>query len=812
MTADFGVRLVFLSDWLIGTGEGRLAAVDAVVRRDADGLPFVPAKTLIGVWRDACETVAAALDGAPNAPGAPGGGAGGAWAAWVDWLFGSQPARRGDRRAAGNLAPVPAALSLAPARAPRGLRAAVRDKPALLEAAVLVRPGVALDANSGTAREKFLRLEERALRGTELRADAHVATDGAGVPAAAELLLRGGARLVDAVGGKRNRGAGRVAILLLDAPAPLGDECPPQELPADGRLVELLNDPLLLADPGVPPAVAATAAPLQPGARAGGRHTVRLELQVITPVVVVDRVLGNIVTTRGEITGTVMLPALLPHLRRDGGLGLADLRIGDAVPAVRADDGGLVPALPVPASWHRTKKGQGPVVINAATTRLDAGDQPKPVRGRVARLGSDRWRQVEAAEAISTHAVVDDEARRPTTTGGGVFTYLGLEPGTLLVSDVVIPADATLHLQAGATLRLGRSRKDDFGQVRVIGVRELPTPVGEPAPTNHDGDGGRLLRVWCVSDVLLHDERLAPDPSPHRLAAVLAAALGMTDGAVKAVAVTGEDERRPTVVEATRRDGFARRWGRPRRTQVALRAGSVVTLRLAEGARINPARVIDVERDGVGDRTTEGFGRLLLNPPELRVDKPAVERGTPPGTATATHSDKEAPGWVPPTTPHPLELAAWRRQIRRRAAERTTDAARREEIIPGLARLPRAQLGGLRSQLERLALPSGNAAVAEWFDAITAVKRRETQWGEALPRARALLLDDPGLVWRLLGLDDAQDRLVLTPGREELLRDRLRWEARAVLVEELLRQLRAEQETSDLETTERDTVDAGGRP
>ena len=30
--------------------------------RDADGLPFVPAKTLRGIWRDACERVAYGLD------------------------------------------------------------------------------------------------------------------------------------------------------------------------------------------------------------------------------------------------------------------------------------------------------------------------------------------------------------------------------------------------------------------------------------------------------------------------------------------------------------------------------------------------------------------------------------------------------------------------------------------------------------------------------------------------------------------------------------------------------------------------------
>ena len=80
LASSFPVTVQMLSDWHIGTGDGRVAAVDAQIRRDSDGLPFVPAKTLTGLWRDACETVASAFDD----------GNGTAWQAWADWLFGSQ--------------------------------------------------------------------------------------------------------------------------------------------------------------------------------------------------------------------------------------------------------------------------------------------------------------------------------------------------------------------------------------------------------------------------------------------------------------------------------------------------------------------------------------------------------------------------------------------------------------------------------------------------------------------------------------------------------------------------------------------------
>lgn len=54
----------FLADWHVGEGAGRPGHVDRLVRRDpADGLPFLPAKTLTGILRDAAEAVAHGLGG-----------------------------------------------------------------------------------------------------------------------------------------------------------------------------------------------------------------------------------------------------------------------------------------------------------------------------------------------------------------------------------------------------------------------------------------------------------------------------------------------------------------------------------------------------------------------------------------------------------------------------------------------------------------------------------------------------------------------------------------------------------------------------
>jgi len=59
---QFRLRLTMESDWHIGSGTGRPGNIDRLVVRDGDGLPFVPAKTLRGIWRDACERLVRGLD------------------------------------------------------------------------------------------------------------------------------------------------------------------------------------------------------------------------------------------------------------------------------------------------------------------------------------------------------------------------------------------------------------------------------------------------------------------------------------------------------------------------------------------------------------------------------------------------------------------------------------------------------------------------------------------------------------------------------------------------------------------------------
>ncbi len=194
---DFSVRLTFESDWHVGTGAGT-GYVDRLVTRDADGLPYVPAKTLTGLWRDGCERLAWALDERKQSQ---------PWVQWVDFLFGEQPALRPSGTATSR-APRPATVSIRSARFDPSLRAALRSfepvrREKLRQAFTFLKPGVAIDPGSGRALDKHLRFIEMGRAGASLVASASLGAlgDEERLKDAAALLLAGAA-LVERLGGK----------------------------------------------------------------------------------------------------------------------------------------------------------------------------------------------------------------------------------------------------------------------------------------------------------------------------------------------------------------------------------------------------------------------------------------------------------------------------------------------------------------------------------------------------------------------------------------------------------------------------------
>lgn len=623
----FPVRVRFDSDWICATGTTRHVAIDREVQRDPHGFPMLGGKTLMAVLRDAAETVADGLDsgGPPR------------WRHWVQALFGSQPAQQGLLESP----PRPAALVARPLHLPDPVRAAVlgRDDADLLTAALVTRrPGVRIDPHTGVAADDMLRVEERARAGLTVTADWTLNFDDAGpVPWEAELLLLAAARLVTEIGGKRRRGAGRATVRI----------GAPNEA-AEDRLDSLLDR----ADqPGPPPNVTHPVTTATLGTAPDGevlrlRHELRIT--ALTPLIVVRGVRGNAVLTESAVPGTMLLPLVHRALGDRAGelISAARVVITDATPELAGRR-----AAPLPRALQADKDHPAGELLNQIYPDAPEARRRKPAGGYCV-IAADGLLIGEPVLVERAHAVIDDERQRPTEGSGGLYVYQAMAAGTVLRTQLWLPPEVPLDIAAVVGERsLGRSRKDDYGQVRVEVVD--PTPADEVDRRIASAQQSGELLVWLESDVVLRGAHGQPEPTASQLAELLGAALDVELRVPEA-----------RFLDTRRIESWQARWGLPRPSLLALRAGSV--LRCTVHDALDPDRWRAVESNGIGERRAEGFGRLRLQPAVLeqlwwthhRSDpaEPALDAGPLDDADRALLDD--------------LIGHAWRQELRRQAVAR----------------------------------------------------------------------------------------------------------------------------------------------
>jgi CRISPR-associated protein Csx10 len=745
---EFTLVVTMESDWHVGAGIGRPGVVNRLVARDQAGLPYLPAKTLTGIWRDACEQVASSLDR---------DGAG--WTQLLEAVFGSQPGvagGEGERRPQG---PRPAALSIRPARLGPSLRAALTapSHDRLREALTLVRPGVRIDSTSGRALDRHLRFIEMARGGCQLRAEGcRLDLDqlsGEEPALAAWALLVAGLRLVDHLGGGRRRGLGRCrwSIDGLD---------PDEELALLEHLERHPRAPFPTSPETRPRAVLR-----RPRSEGEGWLEVPLQLELIDPVLVSARVLGNTVEGLDHLPGRLLLPLVEAAATAAGrdlqeAIARGDLRVLPAYPELVGTRG-----RPAPFTLHQPKGAASQGTFRG----IGASSEPglKPVRsGYVGPWdGRDEGAQVaydRTAMAIHVHNTIADHQQRPAGPGG-IYGYQAIEAGTRLRAVVRLRSGLAKDLgewwqSLNGERRLGGSRKDDFGRV-LIRV-EPPRPLHlrfQP----REGE----LWVWCLSDVLL-EEGGWRDP---RLAGTSAERLGDELGQHLGVRLQVEPDA-PVHLRARRHDAWQTRWGLPRPSLVTIAAGSVVRYRVA--GPIRPERAERCLAAGIGLRRAEGLGDLAFDDPLLSATEVPYFR---------PEDQEQGPRWFIPLTgtdqefAEVVERAAWRSLIQAAAIAHGAEAQFRARDL-GWGDLSQSQLGTLRSMVR-------SQDRTARLEALAAVERRAKRWGaDALSQLRRLFRE-PGEVWRLL---EADDWPTLTGGASRL-RQELWEEALVLLIDEAAR-------------------------
>jgi CRISPR-associated protein Csx10 len=784
---SFEIQLEMLSDWHIGSGAGRPGNIDSLVRRDADDLPYVPAKTLTGIWRDACERVAIGLDD---------GNEKGPWNQWVNYLFGDQPAIKNAEwlRATAGVRipdqdwspPREAAISVRSAHLPSDLRQALKIKPVAREAVTFVKPGVAIDPRTGSARPNYFRFEEMARAGICLGTSCTLRPMEEQHLRVAFALLIAGAQMVERLGGKRRRGAGRceLRIIGIDDIGPWLDWIEAQHCPEQ------------------PPQPSAPANIITKADKVAAAHgewlCVNLKLIAELPVIVPSGTVGNLIEALDYIPGTYLLPHVTRTLKTidvRAAITRGDLIVTNAIIEIEGARGRPVPFC---LAFPKTARGlaTGRDVINQLCDSEPDG-QLKNHRAGYVGLTTDnavlpRFGTVDPS--VETHNVVKDDVQRPTESVGGVYSYQAIPPGTVFraelrlrrsISDELTARDREWFLKLAGTLNLGRASKDDYGKVKLH-------VENQPHPMPFGNFSNKELSVWLLSDLLLRSETLRPVASVQHLERVLEEALNDGIEESRGVRLTvrkqdGPNDRWAAVPRQRRTESWHVGWGLPRPSLVGLQAGTCVVFKC--DGNIDSERLRQIEAGGLGERRAEGYGQLCFNDPLVTAQLAGVC-----GRKEANEKENDDEFVVANESSHSyarlIEREAVRNELRRLAPAFAANREQRKralgiEIGDGVSKPRISQLGALRSVVNRLRGVSDRDRAIDWLEHLKATKNRREEWPpDSLELVRALVQKDE-VVWDFLRVDFS--RLVLTRNGMTDLKHQLWTDAVRALVDACVR-------------------------
>ncbi len=788
----FSLTITMHSDWHVGSGTGR-AELDSIVQRDADDLPYLPAKTLTGILRDGCEQAAQALDG----------GLTGQWNDWLKVLFGDQPALATTPL---ENEPRPAIVSIHSARLDENLRQALGQKQELRTAIAFMKPGVAIDPESGCAKTDYLRFEEMVRQGATLTAEAQVNFSDAypglspdGYLPFVQGLLTAGAKMVQRLGGKRRRGNGRCDIQLN-----WGDNGDPlvwlkdhyDQLPKIPKLQPTncavsLSDDSLNAD--------------------GTWVTVPLTLETQSPLVLPARTVGNLVECLDYIPGRYLLRYL--HKKLGDRVNISQAIANNALiltnATLKIED---QPGRPTPFCLFGEKLdgglSKGRKVYNRFQEADPQGIQLKGERGGY--LGPWTNNALPAYEkvdlALYTHNTIKDEIQRPSEDVGGLYSYEAIPAGLTFHAELRVSAavhqqlsekDPNWHDLLTGKTRIGQSKKDQYGGVKIT-VSSPSDSVNTQLIKSQDIDSSNLLYVWFLSDVLMRGDRLNPTLNPDDFTQALEKELDVTLKSRK------ESDCFSMMVRQRRTESWQVRWGLPRPSLLGWQAGSCLVYTV-EG-NLDPEKLKQVAIRGIGDRRAEGYGQLSFNDPlltdNLREKKRDSESDKSQTKETkvillsktkTTATTQKVPDDVFKYA-RLIEKAAWREAIQSQALAIAQSSQTREEVLGIKIKStskgkescpPMSQLGGLRSVLGKLRKREDPNAVSTWINALKQVDNRQEKWpGKSLDKIQQLVTNT-NQIWQILNLDSK--KLTLTDNGTSKLQATLWAEAVRTLVDAMIR-------------------------
>lgn len=730
-----------LSDWHIGTGSGIPGSVDALLSKDNDGFPQIPAKTVVGIWRDAMETLTFGLDDGTSK----------VWQKWVDVIFGSQPNevkkdKIKDLADKNELQPRPAIISVQPARINETLRKAIGENVQLKQALTFVKPNTKIEKKSGTAESETLRFTEMGRIGSVL--DAGFTVDFENCDDKQEELIKAllvaSAKLIERIGGNRRRGSGRCDAVV-------------SELTTLNEAVEFLQNFDVEKLSSIPKVKEKSETEVAEKDDSSDWKRIEYSLTLQTPVAIVTNTLGNVSETLDFIPGTYLLPHITKHLTGISKyIASGDFQVLPATICVEGNRG-----LPVPkVIWYHKVDGgfdKKNTVYNKLKEDISVGEQKKNYReGYINSLDGTNnalpfYKTTD--KILLMHNTVEDEYQRPTAEVGGVFSRQAIKAGQVLkgeirlkqsIFDDLIKRDEKWLEKLKGDVRLGTSKKDDYG------LAELNYKTAETIPFKYVQN--EYLVVYLASDVLLRNPNLRQSNLICELKTELEKTLG------KDVLKCCEKK---SLIQVRRIESWHDGWGFPRPTLMAMSAGSVAVFEVI-GEKIDETKLKNLELSGIGERRGEGYGQIKFNPRILtekindwkistKVIEDEVARKLAEEVAKKLAEEKRnkaiaelkakiKSGSDLEKFVQNIEKTAWREELARAVLKIAADKDKRREIFgfsvndKKESTPPLSQIGSLRSVIGKLTKVETendtSSVVSNWINHLKETSNRLKKWGE----------------------------------------------------------------------------------
>lgn len=260
--------------------------------------------------------------------------------------------------------------------------------------------------------------------------------------------------------------------------------------------------------------------------------------------------------------------------------------------------------LPLPAAWKRDKGSTTPIYdLSVDPDDPDVeGWQPESLKAPFCHLNGKMVTLIEPQKQVQIHTQRDRVMGRATQDQGAVFRYEALAPEQYFGAVVLCPDMATYEVLSplfqGKALLMGGSHNAGYGLVEIENV-ELKSAWSETPSSPTAIHAGESLILTLLSDALLRDE------NGHYTGLLTAEMLAEVLG----ISLREIPER--TYAKTGIVGGFNRKWGLPLVQTAAACAGSVFAFE-AE-ADIPTGAIVKLLARGIGERRSEGFGRLAVN-------------------------------------------------------------------------------------------------------------------------------------------------------------------------------------------------------